>query len=613
MRRRATTLGLTATAAAVVWAAPAFAAFGDPDLTWGSGGVAVVNIAGVSSEGATALSGDAAGGANAFGPGRDNLGLVDTAALWRDDGRTVTTRTQRLNLGSFGQSEGSVSVARQPDGKFVTTGAVRGLFLPTVQVSRWNANGTLDTSFSADGTTFFPFPSGVSGLRPTAVVVQDDGKIVSVATSTTEPAKIAVGRLTANGQGDTSLGGSGSFALADNERAGGVATDVDTIYVGGDARLSDGRSGFVLYRLRKADGSLPSRTFAEVTAPEGGTVRATHVLRLADGRVVLAGGLENGTRGLSQGVLAAFQKSGTVDVGFGDDGLVLDKALTTDFRFTTAFGRIFGLTRTADGYALTAYRNGAGDIDFSWGGTGLVTGRHPSTVGKATSIAVTTRSGQAKLVVGGFDGSGTGSSFFAARFQLGCMNIRACTVGVQTSGGSATFTQTNTVAQFNGILVDRVLRVRRIAGRRVPVTRRVGRVPFGSQRKGRIQIAWDYKVNGKRLPAGTYRITMRTLRRGKVVELARPLIVKVPSPRRRAGGTPLRAINTSSSRFAAAMSSLRRVSASCTSTINSEQASRPPSGSSRYATSNRDRWRHRRESEPRPADQSGVSPPAGRS
>jgi hypothetical protein len=58
----------------------------------------------------------------------------------------------------------------------------------------------------------------------------------------------------------------------------------------------------------------------------------------------------------------------------------------------------------------------------------------------------------------------------------------------------------------------------------------VGRVPFGPQRKGRIQITWDYRVNGTRLPAGRYRITMRTLRRDEVVELARPIIVKVPPP-----------------------------------------------------------------------------------
>jgi hypothetical protein len=82
------------------------------------------------------------------------------------------------------------------------------------------------------------------------------------------------------------------------------------------------------------------------------------------------------------------------------------------------------------------------------------------------------------------------------------VNIRACTVGVQTSGTSTTFTQTNTAAQLNGILVERVLGYKGIAGRRVPVTRRVGRVPFGPQRKGRIRITWDYKLNGKRLPGG---------------------------------------------------------------------------------------------------------------
>ena len=194
MRRSVQLTAAAAGLAAFVWAGPAFAAFGDPDLIWGSGGVATADLAGVSSEGATALSGDTAGGANAFGSGRDNIGVVETAALWQNDGFTVTTRTQRLTLGSFGETEPPVSVARQPDGKFITTGFVRNVFGPTIHVSRFNANFTLDTSFSGDGTA--PFP----GVRPTAVAVQDDGKIVSVATSTSGPATIVVGRLTATGQ-----------------------------------------------------------------------------------------------------------------------------------------------------------------------------------------------------------------------------------------------------------------------------------------------------------------------------------------------------------------------------------------------------------------------------
>jgi Domain of unknown function (DUF5122) beta-propeller len=304
------------------------------------------------------------------------------------------------------------------------------------------------------GLAGIPSPPGTT-LSAKGVGVQDDGKVVAVGSA---GGKILVARLTGGGvqqQGgfaDRSFGdASGTRTFLDptalSEGAVGVAADADTIYVGGDARLSDGRQGFVLYRLRKADGSLVSRTFREVTAPEGGTPRATDLLRLADGRLVVAGGLENGTRGVSQGALVAYQKSGEVDTAFGQNGLVLDRALTTEFRYTTAFGRIFGVSRTADGYALTAYRNAGGAIDFSWGGTGLVSGGYPSGVGKATTIAITTVSGHAKLLVGGFDGSGTGSRFFAARFQLGCVNIRGCTVGVQTSGNSGTFTQTNTAVQ----------------------------------------------------------------------------------------------------------------------------------------------------------------------
>jgi hypothetical protein len=454
--------------------------------------------------------------------------------LWANDGVRVITR--RL-LGAATPR----AVARQADGKFVV--------LASGSVARVFPNGNLDAGwgfFDPDGprggVAAIPRPPGTTTLALEGVGVQDDGRVLAVGSA---DARLLVARLTAGGvqqQGgfaDRSFGdASGTRTLLDpaalSERAVGVAADAETIYVGGEARLRDGRQGFVLYRLRKADGSLVSRTFTEVTAPEGGTPSASDLLRLSDGRVVIAGGLENGTRGVSQGALVAYRNSGEVDSAFGQGGVVLDRALTTEFRYTTAFGRIFGLARTADGYALTAYKNATGAIDFSWGATGLVTGTYPGEVGKATTIAVTTRSGQAKLLVGGFDGSGPGSRFFVARYQLGCVTITQCTVSAQPTANSVTFTQTNTSAQSNGILVERVLRQRRIAGRRVPVTRRVGRVPFGPQRKGRITITWDYTVNGRRLPAGTYRITMRTLRQGRVVELARPLVVKVPRPRRKA-------------------------------------------------------------------------------
>ena len=387
MLRHARTVGLTAAAAglaAFVWAGPAFAAFGDPDLIWGSSGVATADIAGVSSEGALALSGDTAGGANAFGPGISVgpfPGQVGTAALWANDGVQINTRRSIL-------VSQPTAVARQPDGrKFLVLGegSIARVFFNGNPDEQW---GFFDPNGSPrGGLAGIPRPLGTTTHSAKGVAVQDDGKVVAAGTA---DGKVFVARLIGGGTLQQQQGGftdksfgdaSGTRTFLDptalSESAAGVAADADTIYVGGDARLSDGRQGFVLYRLSKADGSLVSRTFREVTAPEGGTPRATDLVRLADGRLVVAGGLENGTRGVSQGALVSYQKSGTVDSAFGQNGLVLDKALTTEFRYTTAFGRIFGLTRTADGYALTAYKNAAGEIDFSWGGTGLVSGAIP--------------------------------------------------------------------------------------------------------------------------------------------------------------------------------------------------------------------------------------------
>ena len=62
-----------------------------------------------------------------------------------------------------------------------------------------------------------------------------------------------------------------------------------------------------------------------------------------------------------------------------------------------------------------------------------------------------------------------------------------------------------------GILVQRVVGTKRVHGKKVPVLRKVGRVPLGHHHKGRVKIHWDLKVNGHQLKAGQYAITLRAL------------------------------------------------------------------------------------------------------
>jgi hypothetical protein len=79
-----------------------------------------------------------------------------------------------------------------------------------------------------------------------------------------------------------------------------------------------------------------------------------------------------------------------------------------------------------------------------------------------------------------------------------------------------------------GILVQRIVGHHRLFGHGVPTLKTIGRVPFGQFGRGRHHVHWNVRVNGRRLPPGTYLITPRALtRHGIVRELGTPGILRV--------------------------------------------------------------------------------------
>lgn len=75
----------------------------------------------------------------------------------------------------------------------------------------------------------------------------------------------------------------------------------------------------------------------------------------------------------------------------------------------------------------------------------------------------------------------------------------------------------STSAQRVGIFVVRVTGKRKLLGRTVPRIKAVGRVPLGKTRKGLNSFRWNGKVAGKRLKPGTYLLTYRALRKGRIL------------------------------------------------------------------------------------------------
>ena len=105
-----------------------------------------------------------------------------------------------------------------------------------------------------------------------------------------------------------------------------------------------------------------------------------------------------------------------------------------------------------------------------------------------------------------------------------CTVLLGCSAGLtlvepDTSGLEVLVRPQLSAAASVGILVERYVR-RRLA--------LVGRVPFGTRRRGRPRVRWNGRVNGRRLRPGRYRITLRRLARGIPVEVAQPVDLVVP-------------------------------------------------------------------------------------
>jgi hypothetical protein len=79
-----------------------------------------------------------------------------------------------------------------------------------------------------------------------------------------------------------------------------------------------------------------------------------------------------------------------------------------------------------------------------------------------------------------------------------------------------------------GIIVQRILGTHRVLGKKGYKLGPPRRVPLGTFKKGRHAIRWNLRVNGRRLAAGRYLVTVRAVTPKVVVrELGRPRVIRV--------------------------------------------------------------------------------------
>jgi uncharacterized delta-60 repeat protein len=186
------------------------------------------------------------------------------------------------------------AAALQPDGKILVAGSA-AMTNTDFAVVRYNANGSLDTSFDTDGRATFTMGTGTDIAY--AVRLQSSGKIIVAGDASND---FGILRLNANGSLDTTFGTSGRIITAvgagvDSCLAMAVQTDDKIIAVG---RTHNGTDfDIAIYRFT-AEGQLDT-SFGTVgriiTSPGTGDDYANAVEVMMDGRIVVGGYAYQGT------------------------------------------------------------------------------------------------------------------------------------------------------------------------------------------------------------------------------------------------------------------------------------------------------------------------------
>ncbi|ABL66310.1 FG-GAP-like repeat-containing protein [Chlorobium phaeobacteroides] len=284
-----------------------------------------------------------------------------------NDAPTFSIPAVGIVVTDFDYGDYAWGLSIQSDGKILVSGSTANDFA----VVRYNADGSLDTTFSLDGIVTTDF-GNLKVDKGYSMAVQSDGKILVVGdsysgSSTTD---FAIARYTVDGILDTTFSGDGlvttDFVNTDEIGYGVTLQNDGKILVAGDLMLS--RDFFATVRYN-TDGSLDT-TFSDdglvITDFGSSYDYAQSVTMQSDGKILVAGCSND------KFALIRYNPDGSLDSSFSDDGKV-----TTDFSggddgrsvIVQSDGKILVAGSSNGDFAIVRYNaDGSLDADFGSGG-----------------------------------------------------------------------------------------------------------------------------------------------------------------------------------------------------------------------------------------------------
>lgn len=343
------------------------------------------------------------------GAARTANGTVDVGAVESETNVVVNIPPENIgglnfSFGTDGLASHDVGFAQtdglvQDGGQSIIVGAIGTAPDESFGVTRYNADGTLDTTFGAAGTASTSFGGtddlpGAAAVLPTGLILEA-GTATAYTNGVASGSEFAVAEFNSNGSLDTSFGnGTGQILVSFSASAPPLSNDLlnamtvspsGVIYLAGSSDAAGaGATDFAIAALNPS-GSLDTAfgSDGKVLASFGAGDDAANALKLqSNGDVVAAGSAT--IDGVTRIALARFLPGGLLDKHFGNKGEVptsvggvYDSASSL---LILPHGQILigGVTASGSGSSLTSnfvlvqYTSG-GAIDRSFGGGPVVT------------------------------------------------------------------------------------------------------------------------------------------------------------------------------------------------------------------------------------------------
>jgi len=415
-----------------------FAAPGDLDPTFDADGKVLTNI------GAGAVTGRGmviqpdgkivvAGATDLNNPASDFIvtrynadGTLD--ATFDGDGKVTTDFNNK--------SDAAFAAALQSDGRIVvagvsgTTGSDKDF-----AVARYNADGSLDSTFDGDGRVVTDF--GNLNDEAFSVAIAPTGKIVVAGTTSSRNGDFAVARYLANGSLDTTFDSDGlvttdAFCVGNCsntfERGRGVAILPDgKIVVAGDARSFASSESVTMAAARYLDSGaldISFGRFGQATTFGINNFFATAMAVQPDGKIIVVGGASTFSNQVPKGlVMDRFNANGFPDSNFFDSNATIPNAGANSYQYNSVAvqpdGKIVAAGNFGAGFVVTRHQTN-GFFDPFFGNNGIVTTViNPAATGGG-AFAVGLQS-DGKIVAAGHQQSAAGGEIAVARYAIdGC-------------------------------------------------------------------------------------------------------------------------------------------------------------------------------------------------